>query len=169
MRFCCGSWVWRGSMVVLRSGDEVKRAMAGAGATGTAGATTNTGVLRFAQDDGVKRTTASATTTASASATASATATTGVLRFAQDDGVKRTTAIATATATANTGVLRFAQDDGVKRTTARATASTTALGYSLEVTLAWRRPVERWAVMGVPGGASAALRSRWLLGPPSPR
>ncbi len=39
----------------------------------------------------------------------------------------------------------------------------------MEVMLARRRPLASLAVMGVPGGASVALRRRGSLGPPSLR
>ena len=82
-----------------------------------------TGVLRSAQDDGEKRTTAAAGTTARAGAEAIAANTSaGFLRSGQDDGEKRTTATAGTTERAGTeaiaantsaGFLRSAQDNGV--------------------------------------------------------
>jgi len=66
-------------------------------------ATTNTGILHFVQDDGVKHAsavqrqrnanaTATATATATAAAAAAATTNTGVLHFVQDDGVEHASA-----------------------------------------------------------------------------
>ena len=81
--------------VGFASGQDDGVNLAAAKASAKTTATATAGVLRCAQDDGVKL----ATAMAGAMAMASATANTGVLRCAQDDGVKLATAKATATAT----------------------------------------------------------------------